>query len=296
MAALALSVVIPTYRREQVLLDTVEYLLALEPGADELILVDQTEVHEPGIQRSLEAMTAAGRIRWVRLAEPSIPAAMNRGLLESRNQLVLFLDDDIRPDPGLFEGHVRAHAEHAGALVAGRVIQPWEEGVELPSDAPFRFCGLEGSWIEEFMGGNFSLPREDALALGGFDENFVRVAYRFEAEFAERWRGSGRRIRFSPQACLHHLKCEGGTRSFGDFLTTWRPHHAVGAYYFLLRTRGLRALPAMLARLWGSVATRHHLRRPWWIPVTLVAETSGLAWACKLAFQGPKLASRDQRT
>jgi hypothetical protein len=132
--------------------------------------------------------------------------------------------------------------------------------------------------------------RDLALALGGFDENFVKVAYRFEAEFAHRWRGGGRRIRYAPAACLHHLKvASGGTRSYGEHLTTWRPDHAVGAYYYGLRTG---AVGEFLGRPLRAVATRYHLRRPWRIPATLVAELRGMAWAIGLYLRGPRLLRR----
>ena len=79
------------------------------------------------------------------------------------------------------------------------------------------------------MGGNFSLSRIAALEIGGFDENFVRVAYRFEAEFAYRWRRSGRCIRYEAAGLIHRLKIgSGGTRTFGDHLTTLRPDHSWG--------------------------------------------------------------------
>ena len=60
------------------------------------------------------------------------------------------------------------------------------------------------------MGGNFSINRRAALKIGGFDENFVRVAYKFEAEHAYRWRKSGHRVYFEPNACIHHLKAAAG--------------------------------------------------------------------------------------
>ncbi len=47
--ALTLSIVIPTYKREGVLLDTIEYLLDLSlhtPGNCEIIIADQTIRHE----------------------------------------------------------------------------------------------------------------------------------------------------------------------------------------------------------------------------------------------------------
>ncbi|MBK9595723.1 MAG: glycosyltransferase [Rhodocyclales bacterium] len=183
-----ITVAIPTYRREQVLLNSLDYLLALIPPPAEILVLDQTERHEPATGQRLMELHAAGRIRWLKLDTPSIPQAMNRGLLEARQDIVLFMDDDIRPEPGLIAAHAAAHQAHAEVLVAGRVIQPWEEGIDFSGESSFRFAGVNAFWIDEFMGGNFSVRREAALALGGFDENFVRVAYRFEAEFAHRWR------------------------------------------------------------------------------------------------------------
>lgn len=287
-----ITVAIPSYRREKVLIETLQYVLALQPQPAEILVLDQTEQHEKFTTERLQALADAGSIRWVRLAEPSIPKAMNQGLLLALQALVLFLDDDIRPEPGLLAAHVAAHLRQPNVLVAGRVIQPWQEGIDFSADPLFHFAGLQPAWIKEFMGGNFSIRRESALALGGFDENFVRVAYRFEAEFAHRFIASGQRIWFEPTACLHHLKdVGGGTRTYGDHLTTWRPDHAVGAYYFSLRTG---AWADLLRRPIGAVATRHHLRHPWQIPRTLLAELRGIAWAWQLFRRGPCYAQPDE--
>jgi len=281
-----ITVAIPTYRREKVLIETLQYLLALEPPPAEILVLDQTEQHDAETSATLQGLTEQASIRWIRLVEPSILKAMNQGLLLATQAVILFVDDDIKPEPGLLIEHVAAHDKHGDVIVAGRVIQPWEEGVDVSVDTNFRFAGLRSAWISEFMGGNFSVRRSTALALGGFDENFVRVAYRFEAEFARRFCVSGRRIWFEPKACLHHLKdAAGGTRTYGDHLTTWRPDHAVGAYYFALRTARWRELCTRPVR---SVLTRFHLRHPWRIVATLWAELRGFAWALRLLASGPK--------
>lgn len=291
MAISALTVVIPTYRREHVLVDTVRYLLALAFPPGEIILVDQTRQHDSVTELELGAMASAGKVNWVRLVVPSIPQAMNQGLARARNDLVLFLDDDIKPDPELILGHLRAHQQYPGGIVAGRVLQPWHAGAWDGEEARrFAFNSPGPREVNEFMGGNFSVDRRAALAIGGFDENFVRAAYRFEAEFALRWRRSGRHIRYADDALIHHLKAvEGGTRVFGDFLRTAVPAHSVGEYYFAMRARPARWLRTLLTRPFRSVATRHHLRRPWWIPVTLVAELGGIVWALLLVLRGPRL-------
>lgn len=286
----SVSVVVPTYQREKVLLDTLDFLVGLASPPSEILVIDQTEAHEPETVRSLTARDLQGQIRWIKRTMPSIPQAMNCGLLAARHEVVLFLDDDIRPEEGLVARHACAHATYADVIVAGRVIQPWEEGQEARLDAPFHFASTNEAWISEFMGGNFSVRRAAALALGGFDENFVRVAYRFEAEFAHRAIAMGARIFFEPRACIHHLKVSaGGTRSYGEHLTTVRPDHAVGAYYYILRTwNGWRSLKDFLFRPLRSIVTRHHLRRPWFIPNTLISELRAMLWALSLFARGAR--------
>lgn len=287
-----LSVAIPTYGREQVLIDSLQALLALDPPPEELLVIDQTPNHEPSTEAHLQDWDQQGRLRWIRLKQPSITAAMNRALLEAQGQRVLFLDDDIIPSPGLLHAHLEAHRDGPGALIAGRVLQPWHQGQpDAEAAAPFRFNSLIPRLCSEFMGGNFSLPRQMALELGGFDENFVRVAYRFEAEFAYRWRLAGHEICFAPQALIEHLQAQrGGTRSYGRHLTTLRPDHSVGSFYFRMRTQPfLPALFGSLADVLRSVITRHHLFRPWWIPVGLLAQLRGLAWALRLHHRGAAL-------
>lgn len=283
---LPISVVVPTYGREQVLVDTLRQLEALADAAGEIIVVDQTPAHEPRTAAFLREAHASGRLQHVVLPQPSITAAMNTGLARATQPVVLFLDDDIVPFPDLIAAHAAAHAAHPGVLVAGRVLQPWDDPSGQPAARGPNFSSREPGWVQEFIGCNFSVPREDALAVGGFDENFVRVAYRYEAEFAHRWMASGGRIFFSPQAGLRHLKVtSGGTRSFGEHLTTWRPDHAVGAYYWALRTGRWREFLLRPAR---SIRTRFHLRHPWRIPATLAAEVSGMTWALRLNARGPK--------
>ena len=275
------------------MVDTVRQLQRLECRAVEILVIDQTEKHEAEVGEALRAMSHAGEIRWLRLPRPSIPHAMNEALRCARADIVLFLDDDVEVGVSIVKAHQAAYASPGVAVVVGQIIQPWEE--VLPSGtsnkgAVFRFNSSDRCQITTVMAGNMSVRRDAAVKLGGFDENFVHVAYRFESEFAERVVEAGHAILFEPAATLRHLKVpHGGTRSFGRHLTTARPSHAVGEYYYLLRGwRKSGRLWQLAARPLRAVSTRHHLRRPWWIPVTLTAELLGFGWALVLALRGPR--------
>ena len=287
-----LTVAIPSYGRNQVLVETIDALLTLDPPIVDLILVDQTPNHDAPTEAALTVWHQEGRLRWLRLQRPSITVAMNVALEQAVGERVLFLDDDIIPDPNLLKAHAMAGQRNPKALLAGRVIQPWHaDGPEPEDKQPFTFNTLRPRDCLDFIGCNFSLPRNLALSLGGFDNNFVRVAYRYEAEFAFRWRQAGYPVRYEPAALIRHLKTErGGTRSYGEHLATIKPDHAVGRYYYRLCTQSpALALAGSFADLGRSLRTRHHLRQPWWIPVTLLAEIRGLLWALRLHSRGPAL-------
>jgi glycosyltransferase involved in cell wall biosynthesis len=296
-----LTVVIPTYNREQVLLDTLDQLLALDCRADEILVIDQTPEHQAETNVRLKQLANENKITWRRIERPSIPTAMNLGLQQASGDIVLFLDDDIEITSALVEAHAREYLEEGVDAVVGQVVQSWQQplaanvsgypvGLENDPDA-FQFNSSSRCEVKRIMAGNLSVRKRAALRMGGFDENFVRVAYRFEAEFAERFVNAGHRIIFQPNASIRHLKVpEGGTRAYGEHLTTISPSHAVGRYYYMLTARNVpHRATQFLSAPFSSVMTRFHLRRPWWIPVTLVSELGGMLWALGLRWKGPQL-------
>ena len=300
MKLVNISVAIPTYRREEILLDTLNQLLALRRRAHEILVIDQTVNHREKTTVGLENLAKSGEIVWHRLSHPSIPKAMNHALKMAKTDVLLFIDDDIELTSDLVFEHAREYEVPGTVCVAGKVVQPWENKLGVHESAleknrvidPDEFCfsSSKRSDVKRFMGGNFSIRRQVALNVGGFDENFVKAAYRFEAEFASRFLDSGSRIVFQPRASLNHLKEDtGGTRSFGDHSRTLWPGHCVGRYYYLLKVRQAhhRFRRIVFGPLY-AVYTRHHLTRPWWIPVTLLAEITGVAWALWLLARGPK--------
>lgn len=297
----SVSIIIPTYRREAVLLQTLQELLSLRYRAQEILVVDQTEEHGSDVENALMELNQGGDIRWIKLPKPSIPNAMNHGAVEAVNEIVLFLDDDILVPGELVEEHARAYLEPNTNGVAGQVIQSWQS--ELPkgefsylnnqTDDPdaFRFNSANAMQIRRFSGGNVSFRRHDLIDVGGFDNNFARVAYRFEAECAERFVSAGKILMFIPSASIHHLKeLSGGTRTFGDHRTTIKPSHSVGRYYYFLVVKNQhRRWRRFFLSPFSSCATKYHLSHPWMIPVTFIAEVSGMLWALKLKIHGQKL-------
>ena len=199
-----------------------------------------------------------GKLRRFRQEPPSIPAAFNRGLLEAKSDLVLFVDDDIEPLADLSVAHSSAHAKSADLwATVGQVIQPWQEAAQvtpprrkmgLYRDHDFPFNSTIDADVANVMAGNLCVNRQRALSIGGFDENFTDSAYRFETEFARRVVNAGGRIRFLGTAGLRHLRAQsGGTRSVGSHLTSASPIHGIGDHYYAMlhgtKREAFRLLP-----------------------------------------------------
>lgn len=301
-----LSIVIPTYKREQVLIDTIQYLQPLRECLQqptELLIIDQTERHQPETQTALTNWNQTGLIRWLRLSKPHLTRAMNRGLQESRGKIVLYLDDDIIPAKHLLQEHINAHMLYQEAwAVVGQVLQPGQipeaayrpkrNTSSLTRDLKFRFNSSHGAWIENAMGGNFSINRFRALEIGGFDMNFPPpVASRFETEFAKRLVRAGGKIRFAPLASIQHLAAgSGGTRSMGSHLTSASSRYGVGDCYFALRCgQGWELIWYLARKPFREVRTKFHLMHPWWILPKFFGELKALYRALKLCQKPPAL-------
>ena len=304
-----LSVVIPTYNRGEILLDTIALLLDQNVAPTEVLVIDQTNYNETEPTfLALQALSAQASINWVRLAKPSIPIAMNCGLVQAQTPHVLFLDDDVAFAPDFIECHLRALRQQGYAnqycAHVGQIIQPWQQVVELGDyqagaglmrDLSFPFNCDQDHNIANCMAGNLCVDRSLALQAGGFDERFDGVAYRFETEFCRRLIvHSGLSLQFSAAATLDHLKVStGGTREAAkSHLTSLSAAHSSGDYYFALRHGGLESLEYVLRRWFGSYYSKFYLRRPWWIPVRMVSETLGLLSALTKVLKGPRYAER----
>lgn len=211
------SVVVPTYRREAVLCQTVTSLLDQSYDAWELLIVDQTPEHAPETVALLRALPS--RARWIRLRRPNLPAARNVGAREARGAVVLYVDDDILPFPGLIEAHLRHYGDATVGGVAGRIVAP--DGRKFPLDpryftspTPWLYLRFDQDWkgldVPVAPGANMSFRRELILRLGGFDERLVGSMTFEDTDFSLRVRAASYRIVFDADAAIVHPLADGG--------------------------------------------------------------------------------------
>lgn len=215
---ISVSIVIPTYNREEVLCNTISDLLKLFDQFTELIIVDQTLKHQPETSAFLNRLPK--KIRVIKLTTPNLPKARNIGTREATGDIVLFLDDDIKPVSTLIKSHVIHYDDPTIGGVAGRLLSPLGEIKYLDqryytSSFSWRFVRFDQDWdlreVDSAPGGNMSFRRDLIIKLGGFDEEFVGNAFREETDFCLKLRDNSYRILFEPKAALiHYWNTDGG--------------------------------------------------------------------------------------
>lgn len=210
---LSVCVAIPTYSRERVLIETIAQVLAQDPPADEVLIIDQTTVHQPETDDYLARADAAGRIRWIKYGPPNLNAARNRAIIETRSDVLILIDDDVELCPSFIWKHLRNFQNSEVVAVCGRVVQATGN---VPADRaqPWLrqfhcnwYCGWGQNRVEGiagFWGGNHSLWVSAAREAGGFDENYFGPLYN-ESDLALRLWQAGKLIVYDPEAELLHF-------------------------------------------------------------------------------------------
>jgi GT2 family glycosyltransferase len=214
----AISVLVPTYRRPDLLDRCLASLVSQEADDYEVVAVDDGSGDAtPDVLRDYAAR--APHVKAFSLPKNSGPAAArNRAIEESAGDLVLFVDDDIVAPPDLVAIHLRLHAEaHDPNLgVLGRV--DWHPDLEV---TPF-MRWLDGSglqfgydtWLHEgpvqpaaaaFYTCNLSMHRSLLRVAGAFDERFPYPAYE-DMELAWRLERHGFRLEYRPEAQAYHAR------------------------------------------------------------------------------------------
>jgi glycosyltransferase involved in cell wall biosynthesis len=290
----ALSIIVPTFHREQVLVDTLRMILEQMEADDELLVIDQTPRHEPATEQALAAWARDGRLRWYRKLRPGHAEAMNVGALLACNKGLVFLDDDVQPHTNLLLSYRLALASRNEIpAFCGQVLQPWQD--YKPFDHVIDFdVRFEPAYAHEcdvlcLMEGNFAIRRQALLDVGGVDENFSGCTFRHGTELAYRLTARlGRRPRFLPAASLRHLHAYGGQRAYGAKDTWGHLGASIGDYYFALRCLPPRqCLRHGLKRWWRASVNRHTVTHPWLVPSMALREVVAFARAGWLAWRRP---------
>lgn len=220
------SVIIPTINRAEVLLDTIKDILKQDFTDFEVIVVDQSDdINNDAVELLKNSSVPC---RYFKAHFKGLPQARNFGLQKASNDIILYIDDDIRCNTDLVENHYKAHLNTGATLIAGGITE--KNGEVLTSALPGSFnkwtatairnySSKKEGWCCHAPGGNFSIKRKAFIDVGGVDENLsIGAALYEESELALRLEKAGYQAWFEPNAHLIHLASPmGGCRVLKDW-------------------------------------------------------------------------------
>ena len=220
--ALDASVIVCTYNRCESLSRTLQALAEqqLDPGTRwELIVVDNNSRDDtrPVVER-FAASGVVPAVRYIFEASQGLSHARNRGLREARGEVLLFTDDDVRPEPDWVRRILDGMTQHACDACGGYIAPDWE--VPPPPWLSERFHGflaIRAGNTETFrvtslsdapFGANMAFRRGTFDKFGSFDVTRGRMGKVLssgeDGELFERLLSGGAKVMFFGDAKVHH--------------------------------------------------------------------------------------------
>jgi glycosyltransferase involved in cell wall biosynthesis len=170
----AISVVIPTRGRPDLIGRAVRSVLANDHPDFEVLVIDQSD--DDGTATVVRDIARADlRVTYVHTSPPGLSRAYNLGARLANAPILAFTDDDCVARPDWVAAIARAFAEEADAdMLYGAVALPSElrgvSGVVPVLPMPRARLDRRNGFRIYGMGANFALRRELLDRIGGFDE------------------------------------------------------------------------------------------------------------------------------
>ncbi|QDA59345.1 glycosyltransferase family 2 protein [Hymenobacter jejuensis] len=182
---MTVSVIIPTYNGAQKVLNALHALEKQTLAPNEVIVVvdGSTDNTVELLQNSSWSFAA---FKVVAQTNQGRAAVRNRGAQEATGELLVFFDDDMRPEPTCLAEHVQHHSQMMDTIAMGMSL---EEDARMNTDFQHYKAYLSRKWFSPLTessdirqmsadnlfltAANLSLPKALFLRLGGFD-SFLR--------------------------------------------------------------------------------------------------------------------------
>jgi O-antigen biosynthesis protein len=200
-AAEAVSVLVPTVGRIDLLERCLRSVLACDPQAAEVVVVDQSGGNEVA---ALVDHLGAPTVRRVPCDGRGTARAMNVGLAAAGHDTVLVTHDDCTVEPDWVERAATLAATFPGAILTGRVLPP-DGSTYVPSTKsdprPRDYTGTVTSGV--LYPANMVASRSALQAIGGFDER-PGLLVAEDNDLCYRWLVAGRPLRYEPELVVWH--------------------------------------------------------------------------------------------
>lgn len=265
----SLGVIIPSFGREEALLNNVSDLLLQTIPPNEILVI---------LQKPNQGIKAVDDLRALSLKHPhfklhevdfaNAQKARNLGIKSAQSDILLILDDDLRIPSNLVAAHLKNFRDDPQIDgVVGQVLENGQNPTdELPASYSWPWLGWQNlplnfsrrTITHNWPSTNSSIKRHLAIKAGGFDEQFDRT-WLDDSDFSVRLIHEGANLIFDPQATVLHLKVPtGGKRPESSIHMILNDEGWGVHFYFWRKNYGLwkSRYP-----LWAAI--RYYLLRKW---------------------------------
>lgn len=230
---LLISVLIPTYNRPDSLKLVMEALKQQDLSHDvfEVILVDDASDQAVCDYQAEICNRLPFTLRYFRQNKTGPGAARNTALAHATADLVLFLDDDLIPEPGCLTAHVNFHSrqpDRAVCLMGAVKMHPSLNKREQARQHETEIPGTNEApvWLDwyYYRTGNSSFKRGFLSPTPGFNTRMIAAE---DTEFASRLHQQGLKLMFDPDIVVYHYHPMDVTgfmeksKRYGESLAIW---------------------------------------------------------------------------
>lgn len=258
------SILVPTYNRHQLLVDTLKGLLIQEYEPKEIIVCDQSPDHPADVESFLQSVYS--QIHHVREHPKDLVSAYRKCVDLASGDICLFIDDDVLiSDRKLVSKHVRNYNDSQVGAVSGQVLH--ERQAETQAVDPRAYGSYGWMFIRyniaqrlenlpSLCGANMSFRTPLYYQVGGFDLAYGGSGFRFETDFTLAIKALDYKVVFDPEASLvHRYQQPGGAEnkhlfSLRDDSHEWYTQFFANTWYFLQKWYTIPIAIKLILPIW----------------------------------------------
>ncbi len=232
------SIVVPTYEREECLAVLLKNLFIQDYKDYEVIVIDQSsQLSENKIQL---INLNKNKIRYFQIKEKGRSIAKNIGIQKSKGDIIIFCDDDILPPINFITTHVNNYKNLKIGAVSCRLVEDGQPSIRIKQV-------LESTWYGRFInrpystystfatslnGGNMSFRRIVLEKVGYFEEKLIGTSMVEEPDIAFRVIKNGYKIYFdSSVTVLHNPQKDGNIATMNSKAYDWFENYSYNVLF-----------------------------------------------------------------
>lgn len=234
------SIIIPTYNRDECLINLIGALAVQDYDNFEIIVVDQSEELSNKKRQFLDAYQS--KLKYFQIDQKGRSLGKNYGILKANGEIFLFCDDDILPPSGFISVHASHYKNPQIGAVSCRLIEENDPsdfyGLPLHATIYGRFVNRSYSHCSTFVnslnGGNMSIRKSVIQQCGFFEEHLVGTSMIEEPDYAYRIIKHRYKIYFDSRvSVLHYPQYNGNVALMRLDRSKWLENYLqnVGIYF-----------------------------------------------------------------